>query len=201
MTDIVIANTPEKIEQLLEGRVVKSADEINGPMVVYGNVNVGDSLIKGVTGGERYILHIDSDQIIGRFQDTKKILRYIKELFPENAGDSFYSKHGVHENNDVRLPLTKLLEAKVGDCLEMSVIFQFYAQAKGQKSYIVSGYVNEDAGFSTLHTFNVIRKDGQYVLFDIAGGFFSPILAITKSQKGTLSFVTRDKCDATYSLN
>src|SRR3989338_6887525 len=92
-------------------------------------------------------------------------------------GQSYYEQNASDTGKRKIVPLSELLDGKIGECVEMATVTQLLAQERGDTSYLVSGHL-EEGNKRIAHAWNIIEKDGVYYVFDSKNNFKSKIAAV-----------------------
>ena len=78
-----------------------------------------------------------------------------------------FKQYGSKRSGKTVLPISKAVEAGVGECLEKAVLAQLASQ-RGRESFLVNGVLGEDGEIGVgYHAFNVILRDGKLHIVDV----------------------------------
>ena len=92
-----------------------------------------------------------------------------------DASKPSYHLFNCQEHNGRKVvPFSKIMRDKIGQCVEMSILAQLSFQKKNEKSLLCGGKTNQDRAFST-HAWNLIKREGQYFIYDCALRFYAPL--------------------------
>lgn len=76
------------------------------------------------------------------------------------------------------VPFSQILRDRVGQCLEMAVAKQLYAQRQGQEVLMMMGTSSRSRPFET-HAWNLVKLNGVWWVFDAALDIHAPVAYMT----------------------
>jgi hypothetical protein len=169
---------------------------------IYEKINEGDYLKKG----SEYLIHIDSiRKVIETFNvpqgvSRNKIFNHFNQHLTIRNSNSFYEQNSYKKWNYKCVDLSILIDSRVGECTEMSIVAQILLQILGRKSFWVTGFVAIE-GVLSYHAFNVSEgKDGYYYILDIALNINIKIKEI-KLEEGSACIIPESSIPYEYFLN
>lgn len=77
------------------------------------------------------------------------------------------------KGNFVPIPISAIKGLNIGECTEMALLSQNILSFLGYNSFMISGASMNYSGIQEGHNFNVVEKDGKYIIFDSALAFFA----------------------------
>ena len=199
---------------------------------IYPWLNKGDYVLKA-NNANGFLILIDLygeiKELFGKLTNDSllKINKYFKNRNSINS-KNYFSENGVPYEPDkgsqnIRnyLPISHLINKKIGECVTMGIICKLISQQYGEESYLIGGtFEKEEIGQGEQHTWVIILRKGNYFVFDPALGNSFPIAKIqkTKQSYGTdISIVPKEgapayfnfikcrvsesKCNGTYFFN
>lgn len=157
-----------------------------------------------------YAYEIDDPEIfrqLGNFQEGYVPYGHIYRTLRHAGGiRDLFAHEGKKCGTKLVIPFSKIMDSKIGECLEKSILVQLAAQ-KGRESFLIKGVLEQncEAG-NDYHAYNVVFKEGAPFLVDAQNPiindtevipYIAPILSI---EKGTFKVPKEWQAGRNYCL-
>jgi hypothetical protein len=169
-----------------------------GCLKIMRRIQEGDYILKGgsLMGGINCWVLVDKvEELVDRFKHPKGVpVMKIYRHFTQQTSDDMlpvFAKEGFDYKGFKALRLSYLVQKGIGQCTEMAIIVQLLAQQSGRESYWVSGFVNPGGFRDIEHCWNILNKDGEFFIFDVAQHKAIPIKEI-KNIDGHITIIPKE---------
>lgn len=172
---------------------------------VYGRLEKGDTVTKSF--GSSY--EIDDPEIVSRIGNypngqipLTEIYRHFR--FPLTEKECIHTEcelikllrdEGIEleGKDELVAPYSRPFNLGLGECTELGIAGQLFAQ-RGRDAFLINGLFSDSDVGSSLHTYNVVYKDGKPFIVDMAChngvdsrgktiAYIAPVIGIDKAER------------------